>query len=386
MRVDQVQTHRIQIPLRRAFKHALHERKHSDALLVSVHGDDGSVGWGEVLPRPYVTGESMEMVETELAPQLSADLVGRRFESWSDATGWLEGAAERMEQKLATVCGFDLALLDALGRSRGESVAVALGGAPIPQLEAGVIIGFDIATEKLARYCATLRLGGRRFVKVKVGMDDDLERLAAIKKVFKTTGLRLDANASWTVEQAIEQLTAMKEVVTIASMEQPIAAADLDGLRRIEQETGVAVMADESICSLADAERIISSKAASIFNVRLGKNGGFWASHRLCARAREAGIEIHLGTMVGESGVLSRAAEIFGRCEPGFECLDGKGQNAFLLKVDILQESGEHPAKTSVGDIAVETPGLGIGVSTQRVEAHRIGEIRRYDPSITEQS
>ena len=101
-------------------------------------------------------------------------------------------------------------------------------------------------------------------------------------------------------------------------------------------------MADESLRDLADAERLIESGAARIFNVRLGKNGGVWAAHRLCARAREAGIGLHLGTMVGETGVLSRASEVFGRCESGFDCLDGKGQNAFLLEVDILGESGHH--------------------------------------------
>ncbi len=386
MRVDAVQLQRVQIPLRRAFRHALHERRHTDATFVSIHGDDGSVGWGEILPRPYVTGETMDEVLTTLAPRLADALVGQSFPGFDAATQWLDGMAAELGQKLATLCGFDLALLDLVGRSTGQPIASVLGGAPASQLPAGVIIGFEHATSKLARYCAALRLGGKTHVKVKVGLEDDLERLEAVVKVFKTLPLRLDANAAWTVEEAIERLEAMKSVAVIESIEQPIAADDLDGLRRIHEATDIEVMADESVCSLADAERIIAAEAASIFNIRLGKNGGFWAAHRLCRRAREAGISIHLGTMVGESGVLSRAGEIFGRCEPGFACLDGKGQNAFLLEVDILSESGEHPAETKVAEIDVGAPGLGVEISQARMEAHRIGDIQRFDQSVTEKA
>ena len=53
-------------------------------------------------------------------------------------------------------------------------------------------------------------------------------------------------------------------------------------------------------------------------------------------RGRSTGIEVSLGTMVGETGVLSRASEVFGRCVPGFDCLDGKGQNRHLLAEDVL--------------------------------------------------
>jgi hypothetical protein len=60
--------------------------------------------------------------------------------------------------------------------------------------------------------------------------------------------------------------------------------------------------------------------------------------------------------------VLSAASEVFGRCVPGFECLDGKGQNAFLLEVDILDESSEHPA-----------------VAQARVQDHQVGATRRLE-------
>ena len=383
MKVEAVHLQHVRIPLKRAFKHALHERNHADAALVTVVGDDGSTGWGEIQPRRYVTGESMEDVLTTEGPALASALVGQTFSGWGDATGWLEAQAAARGPKLATLCGFDLALLDAVGQSLGEPIEAALGGVQGPALPAGVIVGFEQPTDKLARYCATLRLSGKKHVKVKVGLDDDAARLAAIVKVFKTLPLRLDANAAWSADEAVERLRELQAVAPIASIEQPVVADDLDGLQRIQAETGIAVMADESLRDLDDAERLIERNAAAIFNVRLGKNGGVWAAHRLCARAREAGVQLHLGTMVGETGVLSRASEVFGRCEPGFDCLDGKGQNAFLLEVDILTESSHHRGQSDgstrdQGDASGAAPGLGVRVDDQRIERHRVGDVQRF--------
>lgn len=383
MRIEAVHLQHIRIPLKRSFKHALHERAHADAALVTVVGDDGSRGWGEIQPRKYVTGESMEDVLGVDGPAMAQALLGQGFSSWEDATTWLEAQAQARGSRLATLCGFDLALLDAVGQSLGQPAAAVLGGESEPELPAGVIVGFEHPTAKVARYCATLRLSGKKHVKVKVGLDDDADRLAAVVKVFKTLPLRLDANAAWTVEEAINRLKELQSVAPIASIEQPIEAADIEGLRRIQDETGIRVMADESVRDLADAERLIERNAAAIFNVRLGKNGGLWAAHRLCERARAAGVEIHLGTMVGETGVLSRASEVFGRCEPGFVCLDGKGQNAFLLEVDILDESRDHrdrsdDLRVAPSDGPDSPPGLGVHVDEQRIEEHRVGDVLRF--------
>ena len=121
------------------------------------------------------------------------------------------------------------------------------------------------------------------------------------------------------------------------------------------------MMADEAVCTLADAECLIKQHAADIFNIRLGKCGGIVGSLRLVERAKKAGIRCHLGTLVGETGILTRATEVFSRFVPGFECLDGKGQNAYLLEEDILDNP--HDAVNA----ALTKKGLGIRVSVSRL-------------------
>jgi hypothetical protein len=83
---------------------------------------------------------------------------------------------------------------------------------------------------------------------------------------------------------------------------------------------------------------------------------------------------------VGESGVLSRVAEVFGRCTnsvgrsvAGFACLDGKGQNRFLLEEDVLRAptgDADNPAVAA----PLDSPGLGVDVDPEAIARHRLGE------------
>lgn len=364
MRIATATIHRIQIPLKRAFAHALSDRSGTDAVLVRLTDENGGVGWGEILPRPYVTGESIESVLSDSGPRLADALRDVTFEDQAGVVAHLTAMLDDCDGALATMSGFELATLDLAGRRFGFSAASCLGehrGEPLPP---GVIIGFEHETRKLARYCAVLRLSGKRHVKVKVGLPDDVQRCQAVTKVFgPDVPLRIDANAAWSVDEAVATLQKLAEVCPLHSVEQPVAKEDFEGLAEVRRASGVPVMADESVCSLDDARRLIEAQAADIFNVRPGKHGGLLASHRLCALATASGVRLHLGTLVGETGILSRASEVFSRCQPGLDCLDGKGQNAWLLAQDVLADP------TDAAKAALDAHGLGIEVQQATVES-----------------
>jgi len=359
MRLAEIALHRLRVPLRKVFAHAAGERSTSELVLVAIADEQGNRGWGEVLPRPYVTGESIESVLDEHGPQRASRWIGRELAGRADVLAFLRAELDGADAALATFGGFELALLDLAGQRLGFALADVLGGMQRPELPAGVIIGFEIATAQLARHCAALRFGKRRHIKVKVGLPDDEARMAIVAEVFGDLPVRIDANAAWTADEAVERLRALARF-PISSVEQPVAKDDLAGMRRIRQEVGVKVMADESVCTLADALAVVRSDAADVFNVRIGKMGGVLAAARICELAKDRGIAVSLGTMVGETGVLSRASEVFGRCVPGFDCLDGKGQNRHLLAEDVLAD-GEPPRD--------DAPGLGVRVDLDRVHA-----------------
>lgn len=354
MRVLEVELFRVKIPFKGSFSHALKERREADAVLVAVHGER-STGWGEIVPRDYLTGETIDSVLAEYAPARARAVLGFSCGAMSELRERLFADLSAGGRNLATAGGFELALIDLFTREHHLPAQAVLGEVELRSaLPQGAVIGFEVATADLPKHCMKLRFGGIKHLKVKVGAADDVDRLAMIAKAFAGTALRLDANAAWTASEAIEKLSRMKSAsLPVASIEQPIAAFDFAGLREIREKTGVRVMADESLCSEADARRLIEEKAVDIFNIRLGKCGGFLGSKKLVDLAREHGLGCHLGALVGETGVLSAAAEIFGRAVPVFDCLEGKGQNKFLLADDIAAPNAE---------------GFGLGVEVDRAK------------------
>ncbi|MEM9456966.1 MAG: enolase C-terminal domain-like protein [Myxococcota bacterium] len=379
MRIDAVWLHRVRIPFSGSFGHALSERRHSDAVFVQLRDEQGGDGWGEILPRSYVTGETLEGVLERSGPAVAQRLLGAQLGDRIAVEAWIDQTLAQVGRDLATFGGFEIALLDRAGRRFGVSLADWIGGEPGaseslgPALPPGVIIGFEVKTDALKKHCIGLRWKGHTHVKVKVGLPDDAERLAVITRVFgPKVPLRLDANMAWTVDEAVQRLRSLSQI-PIASIEQPVAADDLAGMHTIRERTGVAVMADEAICSLDDAQRLARAQAADIFNIRVGKHGGIRATRAIVECARQAEISIHLGTLVGESGVLSRVAEVFGRCVPGFACLDGKGQNRFLLEEDVLALPSAD-AKNPAVHAALDRPGLGVDVNPEVIGRLRMGD------------
>ncbi len=365
MRVERFALYPIRIPFKTPFTHARYKRTETRAVIVALRSSDGLVGFGEVLPRDYVTGETIEAVVSDLGPAMGARFAGQSFTQIEDIVLHLRRQLDRAGRHLATFCGFETALLDLAGRTLGFALGEVLGGTEHPAPPAGVVIGFDVATNALPRYAAILRLRGKRHVKVKVGLPDDHERLSIIADAVKVP-LRLDANGAWaSAAEAVRRLRALA-TIPLASIEQPLPPGDLDGARRVREETGLAVMADEGLCTREDADRLIRERAADIFNIRIGKCGGILGSLRIVERARESGLRCHLGTLAGETGILTRVAEIFGRFVPGFDCLDGKGQNEFLLQQDVLEDPRE------AVDAPASVAGLGVRVSMDRIHAHTV--------------
>jgi L-alanine-DL-glutamate epimerase-like enolase superfamily enzyme len=327
----------LEIPLRAAFGHARHARAASEPVIVRIDTDRGVSGYGEVQPRSYVTGETIASAALDVEAWRAA-VTGASFASMAEVVAWITERIEAAGRRLAAFGGLELALLDAAGKVFGVDVADLVGPRRTTPLPQGMVIGFEVETNDLEKRCKILR-GRYPHVKVKVGRNDDVDRLAIIARVMGDRPVRLDANMAFDAQGAIAAIERFRSTgLAVASIEQPVASRDLEGLRRVREETGMKVMVDESLVTYADGVEIIAAEAADIFNLRAGKNGGLLASKRLADLALSHGLEVHLGTMVGETGVLSRAGEILGERIAAFPCLEGKGQNRWLLAEDIVRD------------------------------------------------
>jgi L-alanine-DL-glutamate epimerase-like enolase superfamily enzyme len=147
-------------------------------------------------------------------------------------------------------------------------------------------------------------------IKIKLGSDDDEARVAAIRAVRPEARLRLDANAAWTAEAAVKQVQAL-EVYGLELVEQPVAKDDIEGMGYVQAHTAVPVVADESVQTLADVERLAAAGVRGI-NLKLMKVGGLAPGLRILRRARELGLQVMLGCMVETSLGTTAMAHLAG--------------------------------------------------------------------------
>jgi len=119
----------IDLPFRQAFKHSAAERSSSNSLFLRCRTDSGTIGYGECLPREYVTGESRAGALVMLRDEILPHLVGRSFSSLEDVERFLgqcdgttPGWVPASRPQTAAWSAVDLALLDTFGREFGQAV------------------------------------------------------------------------------------------------------------------------------------------------------------------------------------------------------------------------------------------------------------------------
>jgi len=318
--VTELQLFAVDLPFKVAFRHAAAARTTSDSLFLRASLDDGAEGWGECLPRAYVSGESREQAFVLLRDTILPALLGQSFRSLPEAVSFLEkcdgkAPAEWVRPEVpqtAAWCSVDLALLDAFGRAAG---AAAWPGAADGQAHAAAALrryrySMVMSAGRGWPYARSLlKVRAFRFphVKLKLEHDDALRAARTARRLLgRRVDLRVDANMAWDVEQALEVIGQLR-AVGIRSFEQPIASDDLDGLARLVAESSAGIMVDEGLTDRDSLQRFITHRACTAANVRISKCGGLVGAYARCREALEAGLLLQVGCQVGESSLLSAA-------------------------------------------------------------------------------
>ena len=280
----------------------------SSFVLVRVITDEGVEGHGEISATAAWSGEdhvtATHFVRDVLAPLLiGTPLVpverhGVEFDRIVRGN-WF------------TKAGVDTALWDALGHTRGRPVASLLGGPFRDAVPTKISLSGD-GDDLRDGYATAAGLGFRAF-KVKVGRDPDTD-VARVRLARELVGdgalLGVDANGGWSRQVALETVPRLAEL-EVAFVEQPVAPDDLEGMRRV-RELGIPVVADESVYSSADVERVVRSGAADIVSIYVGKSSGL---QRAVAAARLAS-SLGAGVVIGSNGEmdLGAAAQLHVAC------------------------------------------------------------------------
>ncbi|PID62281.1 MAG: hypothetical protein CSB44_04080 [Gammaproteobacteria bacterium] len=328
------------VPFRRPFEHAGKRRESGDTLLLGIGSSDGRMGWGEVLPRRYVTGESITDILENRAEALAGRLVGLRFDTQQALVAWLDQERARFPEQMALHSGVDIALWQLFDQIIGLD-AVALLGEP-RQSRSGQCrtIDFGTATTDLRREAMAAIFSGATMVKLKIGASDDVERLRSLQRHLDgKLPLRLDANNALD-GAAIAALLDACDPASLHSIEDPFPTetpAARAALAELHRRFGVPFVADESLTNESDARHIIESGLWQGVNLRLGKLGGFGGTVAVRAMTRAAGLFHVMGSLVGEGQALTDAATLFLDHDEEIEYVEGLGQNRHLLRQDPLE-------------------------------------------------
>lgn len=264
-------------------------------VLARVELDDGTIGWGEGAPFPAISGETQETTLSALE-QLGPRLVGEDVGTWRELARMLAAAEPGAP---CARCALEGALLDALARARGESLWRFFGGAT-----AELVTDITIPTGDRAAAASAARrasAAGFRTLKLKIGAespDEDAARLAAAAAQAPAAEFVVDANEAFDSSASLAFLDACGDLATrIRLFEQPTAAGDLDGARRVRECGAVPVAADESARSAADVIAIARERAADVINIKIMKSG-IAEALEMIAIAKEAGLGLMIGGMV----------------------------------------------------------------------------------------
>ena len=265
-------------------------------------------GRGECVPYAHY-GESLESVTAELERLRGALMDGARRADLPSLVG--PGAARN---------AVDCALWDLEAKHAGKSVAELAGLAPLRELATAVTVSFGDPATMAA---AARGFNGRPVIKVKVGGDNDAERIAAVCAAAPSSRIILDANEGWTDDNVVGNMLAAAKAGVVL-IEQPLPAGKDAILAGIPHP--VPICADESAHETDDLPSLLGRYDS--INIKLDKTGGLTEALRMRQRARELGFGIMVGCMVGTS--LAMAPAMVVAQDADFVDLDGP----LILKED----------------------------------------------------
>jgi len=302
----------------------------------------GMAGFGEAAPNQRY-GESRDVgmaVLADLAPEI-ADLQGPAgVEALCDRLAGEGGAAPAWP---ALRAGLSAAAWDLAGKQVGEPVWRMLG-LERPAVTTSYTVAIGAPEDMLAQARAASSFST---LKVKLGFDGDLELAQKLAAALPETRFRYDANEGWGRERAAAALAALADLGA-ELVEQPLPAADADGMAWLRERTDIPLLADEAVLTIDDLDAVAELYDGVV--VKLSKAGGIANAFALISACTGRGLQVLLGCMVESSLGIAAGLQLAGLAD--YVDLDG----ALLLAADPFAGIVVNGDRLTAAD----GPGLGV--------------------------
>jgi L-rhamnonate dehydratase len=196
---------------------------------------------------------------------------------------------------VSAMSALDLALWDIKGKALGQPVARLTGGARTA-VPAYATAGLPAFTEtELVAACKTALdagfLGAKMLVGAGRGVNEDAQRIRAVRKAIGSAPLMLDANCYYTVGEA-KRLAALVTDCDIAFFEEPVRGNDIPSLAELRRATSIPLASGQMIQSTAWFRDAFAAGALDVAQPNAAFCGGISAMLRILALAETHGIPV----------------------------------------------------------------------------------------------
>jgi L-Ala-D/L-Glu epimerase len=324
------------LPFKHPFTISKGTKTHQPSLVVELEYF-GLKGYGEAPAISYYNIPVEKMVADLEAKKMFVE----KF-SFSDPERYWHYLHHLFPANSFLVCALDMAGWDLFGKMKRKQLhelwGLDISNAPVTD--------FTIGLDDIGTMVNKMKERPWPVYKIKVGTDNDVEMVAALRKETDAV-FRVDANAGWTLEQALHKIPLLKDF-GVEFVEQPLAKDNWADMKILYEKSSLPLIADESCVSEADILPCINHFHG--INIKLTKCSGITPAKRMIHKARELNMRVMVGCMNESSLGTAAIAQL----APLLDYVDMDG--TLLLTEDIAKGVGFDQGKILYRE------GYGLGV------------------------
>jgi L-alanine-DL-glutamate epimerase-like enolase superfamily enzyme len=336
------------------------------AVLVKITAEDGTVGWGQSVPTPRWSYETLETVETTIRRYLAPELIGR---DPLDLAGAHAVMARTIAPSFSTgqpICkaGIDLALHDLGGKLHDRSAAASWQERGRTRLTLSWTLN-PRGLDEVESLVAQGRNRGYKNFNVKIAPDlkFDLELCRLVKRMVPDGFLWADANGGYDEATALEVAPKLADL-GVPVLEQPLPANRLTGYRRLKQQKALPIIMDEGVVSSVELMEFIKLGLLDGVAMKPARCGGLTEARRQIEILLSEGL-MFLGSGLTDPDVsLAASLLLYGAYELKYPAALNGPQ---FLRGSVLKQ----PLHVSNGELTVPT-GSGLGVAVDENAISRL--------------
>jgi L-Ala-D/L-Glu epimerase len=308
------------LPFKHPFTISKGTKTHQPTFVVALE-HFGIVGYGEAPAISYYNIPVEKMEEDLLQKKIFVE----KF-AFTDPERYWHYLHHLMPNNNFLVCALDMAAWDLYGKIKNK---------PLHQLwnldiENTPLTDFTIGIDTIEKMVAKMKEQPWPIYKIKVGVEGDIEMIDALRKNTDAI-FRVDANAGWTLEQALHKIPILKEL-GVEFVEQPLAKDAWDDMKILYKKSSLPLIADESCVIESDVEKCVNHFHG--INIKLTKCSGITPAKRMISKAKELNLKVMIGCM-NESSIGTAA---IAQLAPMLDYVDMDGP--LLLAEDIAEGVG----------------------------------------------